>query len=254
MQLQPNIKGIVYLAVFLSIPIAVLVSVVRSKIFPSGSPSSPDADLLLLVSTGLVAFLVWLLVTGVYRWLWRLRPGLFGVENLNGRWEGWYYRNQSNEICPTAHEILQQTPLTISVQAFGWREGQMNKSPSTVAAFAQASGTATPILIWPYHTEGRDDDPGGTHDGTHIMTIVRQGQDRYLHGEYYNNRPHPDGTRGAWGVIRLKYTSTKPMGHIGSIGQDGKPLDWAIPAVPSDLIAIRQAMSQSQAPHEQRRP
>lgn len=239
MQVQHNLKGIVYLAVFLSIPILLMVNVLRSKIFTSGPLQSPQADLLLLASTGIVAILVWLLVAAVYRFLWRLRPTLFAVENLNGRWEGWYYRSLTNDICPTAHEILQKTPLTVSVQAFGWRRGQMNKSISKIAGFAQAPGTTTPILIWTYHTEGREGDLGGDHDGTHVMTLIRDGKDLYLHGKYYNNRLHEDKkTRGAWGVIRLKYTLTKPMNHIGSIGEDGRPRDWAMPDVPDDLLAI----------------
>ncbi len=245
MQMQPNVKSIVYLAVFLSIPIAVLISFVRAKLLPLSTPQDPHVDLVLLMSTGVVAFLVSLVIAGVYRFLWRLWPTLFGVENLNGRWEGWYYRSLTNDICPTAHEILQQTPLTVSVQAFGWRDGLINKSSSRTAGFAQAAGTTTPTLIWPFQTKGRTDDPGGHHDGTHIMTLVRLGESRYLHGEYYNNRLHSDGkTRGAWGIIRLKYTKTKPMGHIGSIDEMGQPRAWAMPDVHENLLAIQRAMSE----------
>ncbi len=126
-----------------------LVSFVRAKFLPLNMPGSPGVDFALLMSTGVVAYVVSLIVVGgVYRLGWRLWPTLFGVVNLNGRWEGWYYRSHDNSICPTAHEILQQSPLTVSAQAFGWRNGQMNRSVSRTACFAQVSGTTTPILIW----------------------------------------------------------------------------------------------------------
>lgn len=243
MQLQPNVKGIAQLAVYLGIPIVVLICFFRDKFFPSDVPQ----EYIILMSTGVAAFFASLIVAIIYRFLWRQWPMLFGVEDLNGRWEGWYYRSDTNDICPTAHEIIQQTPLTVSVHAFGWRNGLSNTSSSRIAGFAQASGTSTPTLIWPYQTDARANDPEGNHDGTHIMTLVRSGKSRELHGEYYNNRHHPDGkTRGAWGVIRLKYTSTKPMACIGYSESQGCPVAWAMPKVPEDLLALKRAMSEEE--------
>jgi len=233
-QAQPDLRTLARLAGVLTLVVTAIVLVVERLLFPASQSAAPLQEALYGIAhrVGLIIFVVGFSVYAIYAWLWNWRPfsWLLRIPDLSGRWEGWYYRGLDNAIYPTCHEI-HQSGLQISATAFG----HMNVARGRTSALRVDSPGKLIELTWTYEAERDSPDPGGTHHGTHVMSVITdQHGNRYLRGNYYNDRQRPDGGRGAAGVILVRYAGADCRN-----GLNYRKDQWAMLEAPKELVELR---------------
>jgi SMODS-associating 2TM, beta-strand rich effector domain len=213
-QLHLNLRILVTLVVFLTLIITAIILVAEYLL--RGLPMSPSVFQTIgamFLRIGIIITVVTGIITLIYTRLWNWGPvaSALQIPDYSGRWEGWYYRGISNEILESAQE-MRQNGLVVSAVSFG----PFNESRSITSVFRTISASAVPELIWTYDTKRKSlpADPGGNHCGTHVMRLIIRGGEKYLEGEYYNDRLLDDGRRGAAGIICLKYASHKLLNEL----------------------------------------
>jgi hypothetical protein len=139
-----------------------------------------------------------------------------GVEELNGRWVGWYKEPDDPEWHPTAQEI-RATANEITVIAYG--EASQSQS---ICAHAERDPFGTWRLIWTYDSKtligGYD---LADHTGTHIALFTPgAGEKRLMEGMYFNNRRQKNHHLGTVGEFNCEWVSDTPLHGLAFVEAD----------------------------------
>ena len=148
-----------------------------------------------LTSGALVAYLF---SVSMDKWLWRapFLQKLFGIPDLSGRWEGWYWNTMGQVWLPNAHEIAQNS---WRVSFHSW--GPKNES-TTVFATLLSDGHGKIELASIYTTKAISG-TAEAHMGASNLSLSRTANEVRLLGTYWTNGKRDDGTQGKYGYIRL---------------------------------------------------
>ena len=183
-----------------------------------------------LTSGALVAYLFSIAMD---KWLWRtpLLKKLFGIPDLSGRWEGWYWNTLGQSWLPNAHEIAQHS-WRISFHSWGPK----NES-STVFATLLSDGHGKIELAAIYTTKAISGQ-AEAHMGASNLSLSRTANEVRLVGTYWTNSRRDDGTRGKYGYIRLVKTRKEKESMTGLSFVE---TDWAMsmPSEPSEPLRIQ---------------
>jgi len=153
-------------------------------------------------------------------WRWRIFSWFLRIPDFSGRWEGWVRSTHDGIWRPSAHEISQKA-LDIDVEGFG----MTNWARGTCSAIDRTGDELTPRLIWAYGTKPTTGNykGGDTHEGVHILRLVKQDGKDLLRGRYINDRPRDDGSKGMVGEVRLARVEG-PLQHDLNFRED----DWGL--------------------------
>lgn len=140
----------------------------------------------------------------------------YGVHSFDGRWEGWYVPRFDRQWRPICLEISQRTDIiTIDVFVRG------NHAKSFAVRVITDENQSTLQLISNIRAGyAPSDDPGARHDGTHVLKLARDANNRpLLDGFYFTDRLNEDKTRGSNGHIRVVEVKSQRSGLLEFVSE-----------------------------------
>lgn len=190
------------------------------------------------LGTSIVSGLFWLAHGPCWnRWPFKLLHR--DIQDLSGRWEGWYLSEFDHDPRALAHEI-QQRGVEVIVDGFG--ATTLARSIATSLVTNGMNGCTE--LIWAYKTDtvgpretaaasgkaaaGASGRAGDTHSGVHVLFYEHRADGEYLRGYYINDRVRvKSGKRGLAGWVEVKRTDKRM--HHGLCFDES----WAMPVPPN---------------------